>query len=408
MKTINDLEKRQISIQETPSRIDQKEKNKEPKFQSKTAMLVSEKLLALSAESIYNEPALVTRYKKNLDNLANRLVTEMLCGVDGNVGLERIQSLYSTQENREVSRPIPRTWPKNLISAKEVRHWADALTKRFDDVYDESGMDDYAQQMMAEIFDVATAEEVGLPDHVWNLCVMLDKQVIEQCLAARLPLEEINKGRMAIIDGFLLTRIISPHMRPVVLRYSEESQKTSASDKNLCKHYQVYFQKLFAMISSASESQLSTDAKAMLGLTKTPAKPQKKASLKEMLGSDYNKIDQLKRKTEFLEEAKFLLDSNYKNRKRLLYCLLSLYKSAPDQGDELQEALWNKDVEFFFENLPIVDGLSNDRSLYFYDQLELMGTRHKKERTGDRNIAVALNTTQRILPTIHEADDEDS
>ena len=127
-----------------------------------------------------------------------------------------------------------------------------------------------------------------------------------------------------------------------------------------------------------------------------------------MLGSDYNKIDQLKRKTEFLEEAKFLLDSNYKNRKRLLYCLLSLYKSAPDQGDELQEALWNKDVEFFFENLPIVDGLSNDRSLYFYDQLELMGTRHKKERTGDRNIAVALNTTQRILPTIHEADDEDS
>lgn len=356
----------------------------------------------------YNEPALIVRYQKNLDKLAKRVVAEMLNDANGNFDPERTQKLYTTPVSLTAKRPIPRTWPQNLISAKHIHNWADALTERFEPVYKEAGVKGYAQQLMAEIFDVATTEKIGLPDHVWNLCVMLDKQATEQCLAAALPLEEISSVRKAIMDKFMLTRVITPHLRPVGLHHEKNQLNFNAIDKSLCVSYRVHFDKFFAKIASASEAQLSSNAKAMQALMNAPAEQPLQSHVEEIMGEDYFEINKLGRKTGFFKDALIILESNSKNPKRLLTCLLLLYKSAPKEVGGIQEKLWDDDVNFFFKNRNVIEKLPRPSMNYFYGQLELMGKRHYQERAGDRNIDQVLNFARRIPPNLQEDDEEES
>ena len=411
MKTITNFIKSEASdLNKTVTTEPEKKENVGPSIKSKKAKPDTEKSKSYSNETEHNNPVLVTRYEKNLEKLAKYVVAEMLSDSDGNFDLKHSLNLLTKNLTAKDLRPIPSDWPQDLISEQEIREWADTITYHFESVYQESGDEDYAQQLMAGIFAVDVDEDVGLPDQAWNLCVKLDKQAIEQCLDARLNGKQIDSIRRGVIHTFLLTHIILPHLRPPTLRYAEERLHLKAVDISLCNHYAKYFDKFIEEIRCHSENQLSPGVKALLESNKSAAKPYKKTEIEEIMGEDFSEINKLGRRTGFLNAAQSILESNPKNPQWLLHCLFFFYKSAPKEIGSIQEELWENDVQFFFKNRVVIDALPERSAGYFYGQLDLMGTRHRSERAGDRNIARALNIAIRMPheKDMQEADEEEA
>jgi len=184
----------------------------------------------------------LTPYGEKLDELAFRALPEIL-GAD-DVAANRsekitralLEAVIATPFSTKDIRPLPSTWPKELISDVMVTGWTSRLVAACDLVYVERGGQAYIEALTDLIFDEGNLEG-GLPASIRDFCAMLTKNALAVGVAQGLDRHSLQGLRNTVIIRFLMGSVFIPHLRPTAIRESTSDAILYAFDRQLFKRF---------------------------------------------------------------------------------------------------------------------------------------------------------------------------
>ncbi len=184
----------------------------------------------------------LTPYGEKLDTLAVRALPEILgvsdvgANTPGKITRALLEQAIAAPFGTKDIRPLPSTWPKELISDTMVTEWTSRLVAACDLVYGERGAQAYIEAVTDLIFDEGNLE-AGLPGSIRDFCAMLTKNALEVGVAQGLDRRSLQGLRNTVIIRFLMGSVFVPHLRPAAMRESTSDAILYAFDRQLFKRF---------------------------------------------------------------------------------------------------------------------------------------------------------------------------
>lgn len=351
----------------------------------------------------HSAPVTTSQRKNRRQSIPANLVKDMLSSKDGPFNRQQLLAFTLSPITEKDVRPIPRTWPVELLSAKDIWTWGDKLVKAHQGIFDKEGKQAYVNAVVTAIFPDDKNKPAHLPDKLEAFCLALDEQVIQHCRASGLTGEELDNLRMRVLGGFINGRVLCKHLRPAIIQ-EQTSQKEWQIDSDLLKAAADKLAISLDKIMAVNDELLSTVPAALPQVQK---KLSPKMQVRKLLDrQSIIKIENSSYAEHFYQNAAIFLSSSVRNKRFMIFSLLSLYLQIPAHADKTYFLKLNKAVDFVYDNRHTLDKLNKESQYYLLNQFELISSPDRRNTLSTKAMMQALNFALDILPTVQEGDSE--
>lgn len=351
----------------------------------------------------HSAPVTTTQRKNSSQSIPANLVKDMLSGKDGPFNRQQLLAFSSSPITDKDVRQIPRTWPAQLLSAKDVWTWGDKLRKSCQKIFDKQGQQAYANAVITAIFPDDVKKSAHLPDKLEDFCLALDAQVIQQCRGSGLTDDEFDTLRMRVLGGFINGRVLYKHLRPEIME-EEASQKETQMDVDLLNaaadKLSFYLDKIMTVNDALRQP-------VPVALPPVQEKLSPKMQVRKLLGREsIMEIENSKYAEEFYQRAAIFLGSSVRNKRFLMTSLLSLYLQIPADANNNYLSKLDRAVEFIYDNRHAFDKLNEEGQFYLLNQIELISSPDRRKTLSTASLLEALKFASAILSPVQEGDSE--
>lgn len=350
----------------------------------------------------HSTPVTTGQRKHRKEVIPANLVKDMLSDKNGPFNRQQLLAFSRSPITQKDVRPIPRTWPVQLLSAKDVCTWGDKLVKSHQKIFDKEGKQSYLKAVINAVFPDDENKPAHLPDKLEAFCLALDEQVIHQCRDRGLSEEEFDTLRMRVLGGFINGRVLYKHLRPEIMDDEDTSQKEFQIDRDLLTAAADKLMPYLNKILAVNDTLLQP---IPLALPQVQQKLTPTMQIKKLLGKRFiQDIENTEYANEFYQRAAIYLNSSIKNKRFMMTSLLCLYQQIPEDDDTHYLARLDRAAEFIYDKRHKLDKLTREGQLYMLNQIELISSPDRRKTLSTVLLAQALEFAAGILPPVQEGD----
>lgn len=118
---------------------------------------------AQNAQESHSAPVIRGQSKHSKQAIAAKVVRELLSDKDGPLNRQQLLEFSRSPIKTKDVRPIPRTWPAQLITAKDIWTWGDKLIKSHQKIFTKEGQQTYAKAVINAVFPDDANKPAHLP-----------------------------------------------------------------------------------------------------------------------------------------------------------------------------------------------------------------------------------------------------
>jgi hypothetical protein len=356
-----------------------------------------------NAESSHTAPVTTGRVQQRIQAIPADIVKKNLSDANGPFNRQQLVQYASSDITEKDMQTIPRTWPTELISAKDIWSWGDALVKAHQAIYDKQGKEAYVKAIIAAIFPDDPEKPFNFPVKLNAICQALDKQVILQCRQLKLTKDELDDVRMRVVGGFLYGRVLCSHLQPIQMRAHVSDADKARMDESLLSAIPLVKRNRFLETILSVNDPMLEPARAPQAQAQASQSGAIKKQVIKIIGSEmYRDIQHTGNAEDFYAFAADYLNSSVKDKEFMLTALFILCKQMPERSDKYEINLWKKAEKFIFDARHKLDNLTPEGKLYFLQQLELIAFPDRPGTLKSKLLKDALRAAEGILPAIEE------
>jgi hypothetical protein len=324
-------------------------------------------------------------------------VKAILFDEKGPLSREQLIAYSQTSLLEEEIRPIPRTWPAELISSQDVILWSDALVHGQKRTYKKSGEQAYAEAVMQSVFPDKEGAAPNLPGKLMPFCLLLDKQVIGQCQGRGLTAEELYEVRFRVQVSFVFGRIFIPHLRPFTLRNELEYKNFYQIDTAIIRAGEQKISDFFEQILNMTDQRLNAEQSQQ-----RRTKPSLQEQIATLIGEDYREKIKPAGIDYFHQIAARYLQSEVRDKRVLIKCFHILFAALPGQQNQVIGERWKTALDFIHRSRNRIDKLTIEAKQRFVTNLFLIAVPDRLKQLKLDRLQDALEHAERMMPTLGE------
>lgn len=353
---------------------------------------------AQNTRASHSPPVITGRGKQRNQAITAKVVQDMLSDKDGPLNRQQLLEFSRSPITAKEVRSIPRTWPVQLFSAKDIWTWGDKLVKFHQKIFTKEGQQSYAKSVINAVFPDDANKPAHLPEKLEAFCLALDRQVIQQCRNSGLTMEEFDTLRMRVLGGFINGRVLCQHLRPKTISMDGKSGLQMDADllAAAADKLNLYLDKLLS-----SNDALLAPVPAPVPKAQQTISP--KMQIMKFLSAEGRKeLAKSEYSDEFYKRATIYLNSSIKNKGFLITCLLFFYLKIPSDANNIYFSKLDKLEQFLYDERHTLDKLTREGRIYLLDQIDLMSFPDRRETLSKASLVQALNVAVGMLPTLPE------